>query len=104
MFCRSCIRISSTIDVSFSIFDRFFKLEDIIMNVFNLKYYKIFRLDVIKLDTLVIKHRSSRLVVYNFLSKIIIFSNQIIQLLQAGGKGGEPVMDPGRGAGIDLGG
>jgi len=35
---------------------------------------------------------------------MIIFSNQIIQLLQAGGKGGEPVMDPGRGAGIDLGG
>jgi len=61
-----------------------------IMNVSNPEYYKIFLLDVIKLDTSVIKHRSSRLVVYNFLSKIIVFSNQIIQLLQAGGgKGGE---------------
>lgn len=59
------------------------------MNVFNLKYYKIFLLDVIKLDTPVIKHRSSRLVVYNFLSKITIFSNQIIQLLQGGGERGE---------------
>jgi hypothetical protein len=56
-----------------------------IMNVSNPEYYKIFLLDVIKLDTSVIKHRSSRLVVYNFLSKIIVFSNQIIQLLQAGG-------------------
>lgn len=89
-FCQSCIRISSTTDVSFLIFDWFFKLEYMIMNVSNPKYYKIFLLDVIKLDTSVIKHRSSRLVVYNFLSKIIVFSNQIIQLLQAGGgKGGE---------------